>query len=1019
MKSSGFSAFKSIVPACHLLGLVLLHACSSPSPDTNAPLSELEKRNPENALRGIEVAEGLQVTLVAAEPMLQNPTNIDVDEKGRIWVTEAYNYRPSINENPTTDRGDRIMILEDNDGDGRADTAKVFYQGPDLNAPLGIAVLGKRVIVSQSPYVWNFYDDNGDDVADRKEVMFQGIEGEQHDHGVHAFSFGPDGKLYFNFGNNGKTLKDKNGITVLDQDGDEIGPDKYKQGMVFRCDPDGSNVECLGHNFRNPYEVAVDSYGSLWQSDNDDDGNKGTRINYVMPYGNYGYTNEMNGAGWRSFRANMEDSVPLRHWHQNDPGSIPNLLQTGAGSPTGLLVYEGNLLPKKFQGQLIHCDAGPNVVRAYATKKDGAGYTAEINNILNGRVDQWFRPADVCVAPDGSLIVADWYDPGVGGHQAGDQVKGRIYRVAPSSASKYTIPAYSYETIPGSIAALHNPNLAVRHHAFNALKGFGMQAVDALEKMWDADPDPRMQARAFWLLVRINGAKNDAYVAQAIKSNHPELRNLAIRATLQRKGDIMPVLRQLKNDPDPMVRRECAVALHHQNAAEAAAIWTALALQHDGRDRWYLEALGIGADRQWDRFFEHYLSIFGNPTKNLSGRDLVWRARTERSLPYLAALAADTRLNHHERLRYLRAFDFNKGHVATTYLLKMIEKNPSDTAFNKFIFYAMEGPALERSPVAREAMQKVLTALYGSQGYIDLVAKYGLKSESKNLLELCIREKDNDLGKNAVQKIWAFGEIGLFQQVLKDPDTSRSNALVVALSRAGNKESVDLLQQILLSAHHPKDLRKFAASRLGKTGEGEKRVISLLENRKVPKAFLADLVSSVSGSWRQSVKEKAASFLPKNQSIAAVKIPTLEEINLLKSDKTKGKAVFAVFCAGCHKVNTEGYDFGPALGEIGSKYGRDGLLKAILYPSEGISFGYEGWLVKTNDGSETAGIISSRTESEIELRLPGGSVQKISADNLRSLRMMKTSMMPEGLHTGMKTQELADLLAYLEGLKRN
>ena len=145
-----------------------------------------------------------------------------------------------------------------------------------------------------------------------------------------------------------------------------------------------------------------------------------------MPYGNYGYTDEITGEGWDANRINIEDSIPLRHWHLNDPGEIPNLLQTGAGSPTGMLIYEGDLLPKKFQGQMIHCDAGPNVVRSYPVTKNGAGYTAEIINIVEGKNDKWFRPSDVCVAPDGSLIIADWYDPGVGGHQAGDQTRGRI-----------------------------------------------------------------------------------------------------------------------------------------------------------------------------------------------------------------------------------------------------------------------------------------------------------------------------------------------------------------------------------------------------------------------------------------------------------------------------------------------------------------------------------------------------------------------------------------------------------------
>jgi putative membrane-bound dehydrogenase-like protein len=261
-----------------LLFAFLLFSCNSNDVSVNNngadSLTDEQKRLPENALKGLVVTNGLEVRTMATEPMLKNPTNIDVDERGRVWVTEAYNYRPDINGNPTNNLGDRIMILEDMNADGKMDTAKVFYQGPEINAPLGVCVLGNKVIISQSPNVWVFYDDNNDDKADRKEILFQGISGEQHDHGVHAFTFGADGKFYFNFGNEGKQLKDKNGKLVLDQDGDEINNKKYKQGMVFRCDPDGSHVECLAQNFRNPYEVAVDSYGSLWQSDNDDDGNR-------------------------------------------------------------------------------------------------------------------------------------------------------------------------------------------------------------------------------------------------------------------------------------------------------------------------------------------------------------------------------------------------------------------------------------------------------------------------------------------------------------------------------------------------------------------------------------------------------------------------------------------------------------------------------------------------------------------------------------------------------------------------
>ena len=370
-------------------------------------LSDEEKRMPEHAISGLTVADGLQVELFASEPMIGNPTNIDIDTKGRVWMCEAFNYRPKMNpDNPTRDTGDRILILEDTNGDGKADTAKVFYQGPELAAPLGIAVLGNKVIVSNSPNVFVFTDTDGDDKADTKELLFSHVGGDQHDHSIHSFNAGPDGKIYFNMGNEGKQLFDRNGKPITDKAGNKVSNDgnPYRQGMVFRMNPDGTGLETVAHNFRNNYEAAVDSYGTIWQSDNDDDGNQSTRINFVMEYGNYGYTDEMTGAGWRSGRTNMEEEIPKRHWHLNDPGAIPTLLSTGAGSPSGMIFYEGSLLPQAFQNGMIHADAGPNIVRAYPVEKSGAGYTASIKPILEGTRDQWFRPIDVCAAPDGSMF---------------------------------------------------------------------------------------------------------------------------------------------------------------------------------------------------------------------------------------------------------------------------------------------------------------------------------------------------------------------------------------------------------------------------------------------------------------------------------------------------------------------------------------------------------------------------------------------------------------------------------------
>lgn len=982
-------------------------------------LTEEQRHLPENALKGLTVADSLEVHPFATEPMLKNPTNMDVDERGRVWVCEAYNYRPDINGNPTNALGDRIMILEDSNGDGKADTAKVFYQSPEVNAPLGICVLGNKVIVSQSPYVWVLYDDNGDDKADRKEVLFSGINGVQHDHGVHAFTFGPDGKLYFNMGNEGKTLKDKDGKDVLDQDGDVIGPKKYRQGMVFRCDVDGSHVECLGNNFRNPYEVAVDSYGTLWQSDNDDDGNRGTRINYVMQHGNYGYTDEMTGAGWEANRINMEDSIPLKHWHLNDPGEVPNLLQTFAGSPTGMVVYEGDLLPSVFHNQMIHADAGPNVVRAYPVSKAGAGYSASIVNILKGEKDQWFRPADVGVAPDGSLIVADWYDPGVGGHQAGDQSRGRIYRVAPP-ASQYTIEKQDYSTAAGAIKALQNPNLSVRYHAFTALLQMGSSAVPELEKLMNSATNPRMAARAFWVLVKMPGADAAKYIKQFIGNSNPDLRITGIRAAVELNADVIGVVKTLVQDKDAAVRRECALALRHSKAPEAAELWASLATQYDGKDRWYLEALGIGADRQWDNFFTAYLSKVPNPLQADASKDIVWRARTEKAVPLIATLAGDSTLPLQSRLRYFRALDFNNGPAKASLLLRMIENNKTgDVALNKVVLQALDNKSVARSASAQKALAGVLKDVYGSEEYIDLINRYEVKTQNNQLLQLAINKPNEAVGKNAAGLLFKMGGSSLLWNIMNGKDAAKQDSLLIALSGVGSTASIDMLQTIALSTKYGAALNEKAAGKIGKSWGGEERVLAILKAKKVPAKLVPAVVASVSGAWRESIRSEAATYLPNDGKTTAGKAaPEWKDIASLKGDPVAGNKVFTATCTVCHMVNNSGYDFGPKLSEIGSKLPKEALLESIVHPSAGIGFGYEGWELKMKDGSTLTGILASKTETDIDIKFPGGAHKQIKTADVNSLTQMKQSMMTEGLYQSMSTQDMANLLEYLSALKK-
>ncbi len=615
----------------------------------------------------------LEATLFASEPMFVNPANMDIDAEGRVWVTEGVNYRQFKPWGRIQPKGDRIRILEDTDGDGKADVAKTFYQGNDVNAALGICVLGTKIIVSCSPKILLFTDENGDDKADGPpKILFNGIGGVDHDHGAHAFVFGPDGKLYFNIGNDGRRLKTPDGKNfIVDKAGNEVdGRGKpYRQGLVFRCNLDTSEVETLGFNFRNNYEVTVDSFGTIWQSDNDDDGNRGVRINYVMEFGNYGYTDELTGRGWRTKRTNQEEDIPSRHWHQNDPGVIPNLLQTGQGSPTGIAIYEGKLLPNIFQGQIMHCDAGPRIVRAYPVKRSGAGYTGETVNMLQSK-DPWYRPSDVCTAPDGSVFISDWHDGHVGGHHMTDhkpgQMTGRIYRLTPKGKSK----DYKIAKNRTASSMLSSPNMSERYIAWQQFHKVGLEAEETLLKMWESD-DQRIRARAIHLLARIDGSEKK-YINKALSDNNPDIRITGIRIARERGLDMIPFVRKMVNDKDSGVRRECAIALRHNNSPQAPGLWAQLAKQHNGQDRWYLEALGLALDKQQDKFFEAWLDAVGSNWDTPGGRDIIWRSRSSKTSNLLVEILLNKKTKEAEKSRYIRALDFQSGPEKEAALIKLI-----------------------------------------------------------------------------------------------------------------------------------------------------------------------------------------------------------------------------------------------------------------------------------------------------------------------------------------------------------
>lgn len=980
-----------------------------------------------------KTAPGLKASLVAAEPMIVNPTNIDIDHRNRVWAVECVNYRRYGKIRP---EGDRVVILEDTNGDGEADKSKTFFQSPEVTNPLGICVLpqpkGTKVIVSAAPNVWLLTDKDGDDVCDEQKIIFKTTGVWDYDHQIHAFVFGPDGKFYFNFGDAATSLTWPDGKLVKDVAGNEISNvgKPYHKGMVFRCDLDletgvAKNIETLGNNFRNNYEVTVDSFGGLWQSDNDDDGNKAVRINYVMEFGNYGYTDEITGAGWRTKRINMEREIPQQHWYQNDPGVVPNVLVTGAGSPTGILVNEGSGLGAAFENQLIHCDAGPRTTRAYPMEKDGAGYKATMADILTSS-DSWYRVSDLAIGTDGALLIADWYDPGVGGHAMGDhepgQMMGRIYRVAAGDLPKAPTPDFT--TAAGAVKALQSPNRATQYAAWTALHNLGTKAEPALQELWKSS-NPRFRARALGLLSQIQGSEIK-YITAGLNDADENVRVWAIRicTTLARLDqlDTAPLaedralMAKLMRDT-PAVRRQIAIALH--GGKEIDKLWAALAMQHDGKDRWYLEALGIGAAGNEDACLDAWLAMSGGKWNTPAGHDIIWRLRSAKAASYLAKLIEDPSVRQEEKPRYLRAFDFLPGgEERTKALVELATSGKTADEIAREALVRLKGTDLNAQPAVASALKSAMEKAKGTPQFIELARDFGFKGQGAELLTTAVKFAADPLAGEAVRLTL---EDPKANEVLSTAFASASaNDVINLLGTTATTRGLDRLASLANDPQQKIEIRQASVRALARTQPGAERLVKLAQSGKFPEDLKSTAAGALALVQYANLKDQIAQHFPMPNALGGQPLPPVSELVKIKGDAAKGKAVFEraeSSCVTCHKIGDKGADFGPALAEIGGKLPKEALYDAIINPNAGVSMGFETWQFTLKDGGAAMGILRSETAEDAVLALPGGATMKLNKPDIVKRTKLTNSMMPSGLNQSLSKADLIDLVEYLASLK--
>ena len=578
--------------------------------------------------------EDLDAHLWAESPMLFNPTNMDVDYKGRIWITEAVNYRDFNLHSPNRlhhHQGDRVMILEDKDQDGIADTSKLFVQDTDLVAPLGIAVIGKKIIVSCAPNLIIYTDENGDDIPDHKEIVLSGFGGLDHDHSLHSLVAGPDGQWYFNTGNAGPhQVIDKSGWKLRSgsmytggtpyntkNEGNQKSDDDrvWVGGLSLRMNKEIKNLKVMAHNFRNSYEITIDSYGNLWQNDNDDQV-MACRTSYLMEGGNAGFFSKDGTRSWQGDRRPWQDLFTA-HWHQSDPGVMPVSDNAGAGSPTGMAINEGNALGERYNGMVLSAEAGRNVIYAYWPQPNGAGYTMKSHNLVstlssdnvnyqwnNDITDKrmWYRPSDVCIGTDGALYIADWYDPIVGGHAMHDTVGyGRIIRISPKN-KKLKAPIIDISSDAGKLIAIKSPAINVRNLGHEAIKG-STNAKDLIRTLLN-DGNPYVQSRAIYLL----SESEPDQCLQFLNNINENIRIAAFRALKAKSDYLMKAIDILLQNPSPGILREIAISIRDITYEKSKPIIENLITYYPGNDAWYNAAFAIACEGIEDKVFNDFLA---------------------------------------------------------------------------------------------------------------------------------------------------------------------------------------------------------------------------------------------------------------------------------------------------------------------------------------------------------------------------------------------------------------------------
>ena len=964
-------------------------------------LQDIPEPDLKKELASFSVLDGFEVSLYAATPMIEKPTQINFDSDGRLWVCGSHIYpQLNVNEEPS----DQIVIVEDTDGDGVADKSSVFYD--KLIIPGGVLPDNQGgAYVANGDKLIHLSDTDSDGKADKVEVVLTGFGTEDTHHTLHRLGWGPGGKMYL-----------LQGYYIASHVETAYGPRHLNGGGLWTYDIDTRRLEIFTKGYINPWGHAIDYWGQSFESDG-----AGTGFGHSFPNAVY----------------------------VGSPGELESLPSLTPDRPkaSGIEIISGKHFPDSWTGNIITNDFRAHITDRYSLKRDGSSYKASLEPTFLKSSHTSFRPIDVKMGPDGALYVVDWYSPIIQHGEVDfrderrDHQHGRIWRITAKGRPLLEKPNYKASSIPELLDLLKADENWVRLMAKQTLKSRDADQVMAAIQDWVSklnaqDPDyDHHRLEALWTVQTINKIDVDLLKA-VLQSKTVGARSAAARVLYywhEKVPDALTLLKVVVQDPDPGVRREAITTLSQFTSDKAFDI--ALSAYNDHMDRAYTFAL-----RQTCRILSKYWlpSILnGNLTPTADDAALIFALKNTEDPRATQPLIDIFKNSENPDLDILTVI----GQLGTSEQLDFLSKlaSSNESPYSSEAAKALLIAARHRGALPTSNKTEVLQNLFASTHDGDLATACALVGywDSKEFIEV-LKEKlisstgSYDIKRSAAESLARFQTEDirdfLIQVISEDPSIGITKLAVNALVQVDLKKGIESIANTL-SREIDQSSIEYLIRRIVRKEGAFKALTKELEGKKIPSETARHASRYVLISGREGAEELIAALsiaggIETNAASSSNRMTTQELMAKLKDGNAeKGKEVYQMpqlACATCHKINGVGLsDIGPDLGSIGASAPIDYIVESLLEPSKKIKEGYKSSSITTENGDFYQGSVIFEDTDNITIKTAVGTEISLQKSKIKSQETSKVSMMPAGLTNALTETELIDLLKYLTELGKS